>query len=194
MFGNTTARDACGAKTAGGTKQPRWKNTNLHCDPGIPFPQRARSVCPRLCHVHVTIRCRQLHSSACRSSPSFMRAETSSAGRLKFSIEKAYTVTTLPVEAELATRKTVQRTQGIYSAHSIPRSRHHFRHSLSCAKPKACPSRRFSWRCSAHRRLPSMIKATCRGIGPQRSTSATSQRAIRRAHRRGPARMRGMLK
>ena len=37
---------------------------------------------------------------------------------------------------------------------------------MSCAKPKACPSCRFRLRCSAHRRLPSMMKATCLGIGP----------------------------
>eukprot|EP00960_Hanusia_phi_P068094 766761-Hanusia_phi.AAC.7 len=79
----------------------------------------------------------------------------------------------------------------------MPRSRHHFKHSFSCKKPNACPSCFCILLLSAHLnvrltlfspltlqdlRLPSMMKATCRGMGPHRSTRETRKRTRRLDH------------
>src|SRR5690554_4779980 len=88
----------------------------------------------------ISLRCSFLTSRSKAKRNSFMRAETSSFGRRQFSLEKANRVSTsTPSRAQVSTT------------------------ALTASTPALCPATPVNRRAFAHRLLPSMIIATCRG-------------------------------
>src|SRR5690554_869324 len=88
----------------------------------------------------ISLRCSFLTSRSKAKRNSFMRAETSSFGRRQFSLENANRVSTsTPSRAQVSTT------------------------ALTASTPALCPATPLSRRDFAHRLLPSMIMATCRG-------------------------------